>query len=440
MTYAEALEYLEGLGRFGLRPGLDTVRALAARCGNPETRLSFLHVAGTNGKGSTCAFLESVCRAAGFRVGLYTSPHLVSFRERIQVDRVPIPESAVVEGLARAREWVSEAGGWREAPPTFFEMVTVLALDWFEKQRCDLVIWETGLGGRLDATNLVTPRVSVITNIGWDHMEWLGPTLTDIAREKAGIIKHGVPVVTAEQSPEVLAVLRGVAESREAPFRPVTSTDEAWEEAVSVPLGLQGGHQRWNAALALAALDAAGLGDRVGRGARRRGLETARWAGRFEVVRDGAGTLVLDGAHNAPGFEALASAMSEVFPGRRYGLLLGMLADKVPGDGGLKLARGASRIVVVRVASNRAGDPEALARWLRGEQGVREVETASGWTEGRRRLADEPLVVVAGSLYLIGEALDSLARSGDGPSRGRGEDAGGESKGERHLNDWSPRR
>ncbi len=424
MTYREALAYLEGLGRFGLRPGLDTVRALAACAGHPEGRLRFIHVAGTNGKGSTCAFLEAMCREAGLKVGLYTSPHLVSFRERIQVDREPITESAVAEWVGVARDWVTSERGWVEAHPTFFEMVTVMALAWFERQGCDLVIWETGLGGRLDATNLVTPMVSAITNIGWDHMEWLGQTLPEIAREKAGIIKPGVPAVTTEREGEVLDVLRGVAQTVGAPFRNVDPDDAEWAAYQDVPLALLGAHQRRNAVLALAAVDAAGLTERLGREAIRRGLASARWSGRFQVVQRSGRTLVLDGAHNASGLEVLAAAMAEVFPGRRYGLLVGMLADKDPGQAGEWLARGASRVVVVRVASNRGGDPTRLVEVFQKGAGGGEVAVASTLAEGLGWMAGEDLVLVTGSMYLMGEALEWL---------------GGITAHERQLNDWSRR-
>ncbi|MGE3311747.1 MAG: folylpolyglutamate synthase/dihydrofolate synthase family protein [Limisphaerales bacterium] len=421
MTYAEALEYLEGLGRFGLRPGLETVTELAARAGHPEAGLAFLHVAGTNGKGSTCAFLESLCREAGLRVGLYTSPHLQTFRERIQVDREPIPEFAVAEWLGEARGWMADGGSGAGSQPTFFELVTVLALAWFARTRCDVVIWETGLGGRLDATNLVNPRVSAVTNIGWDHMEWLGRTLPEIAREKAGIFKPGIPAVTTERDPAIVQVLRQVADRVGAPFRQVGEDDPEWEVLRGVALPLAGEHQRWNAVLALAMLEAAGWRERFDGESLRRGLMGARWPGRFQVVplADGR-TLVLDGAHNASGFETLALAMAEVFPGRRFGLLIGMLADKEPGVAGAVLARGASRVVLVPVSSNRGGDPAVLAGAFRGGLDL-EVEVAPGLAEALKRLAREELVLVTGSLYLVGEALDWLGR---------------ESGNERRLNDW----
>src|SRR5436309_11643328 len=225
MIYPEAIQFLYSLRLFGLKLGLENTFKLAALAGNPQNKLRFIHVAGTNGKGSTCAMLESIYRAAGLRVGLFTSPHLVSFRERIQVNRRLISEADVVRLVAELREQCGtgfqpvstvkspglEQGDRRDACPTFFEVVTVMALRYFAEQQCDLVIWETGLGGRLDATNIVTPLASVFTNIGIDHSEWLGETVEKIAAEKAGIIKPGVPVVTAAQPGEGLEVIAAVA-------------------------------------------------------------------------------------------------------------------------------------------------------------------------------------------------------------------------------------
>ncbi len=209
MTYAEAIQFLYGLRLFGAKFGLENTFKLAALAGNPQNQLRFIHVAGTNGKGSTCAMLESIYRAAGLRVGLFTSPHLVSFRERIQVNRQLISENEVVRLVEELQPLLKQFPA--DHHPTFFEVVTVMALKFFAEQKCDLVIWETGLGGRLDATNIVTPLASVITNIAFDHQQWLGDTLGKIAAEKAGIIKPGVPVITATDEPEALAVIKKMA-------------------------------------------------------------------------------------------------------------------------------------------------------------------------------------------------------------------------------------
>src|SRR2546430_1796606 len=236
MTYPEAIQFLYDLRLFGLELGLEKHFKLAALAGHAHNKLRFIHVAGPNGRGSTCAMLESIYRAAGLRVGLFTSPHLVSFRERIQVNRQLIREADVVRLVAELREQCRtgfqpvstvkspgpEQGDRRDACPTFFEVVTVMALRYFAEQQCGLVIWETGLGGRLDATNIVTPLASVITNIGYDHQRWLGDTLDRIAAEKAGIIKPGVPIITGAEEPQTLVVIQETAIQQRSPLTLVT--------------------------------------------------------------------------------------------------------------------------------------------------------------------------------------------------------------------------
>src|SRR5436189_5139420 len=217
MTYAQAIQFLYDLRWFGAKLGLTNTFKLAALAGNPHHGLRFVHVAGTNGKGSTCAMIESIYRAAGLRVGLFTSPHLISFGERIQINRRPISEQDVIQLITQLQPLLAQFPA--DHHPTFFEVVTVMALSRFAAEKCDLVVWETGLGGRLDATDIVTSLASVITNIQYDHQQWLGSTLTSIATEKAGIIKPGVPVFTAADAPEALAV---IAETASRPNAPLT--------------------------------------------------------------------------------------------------------------------------------------------------------------------------------------------------------------------------
>src|SRR6266853_6428920 len=223
MTYHEAIQFLYSLRWFGAKFGLTNTLKLAELAGNPQSQLRFIHVAGTNGKGSTCAMLESIYRAAGLRVGLFTSPHLVSFGERIQVDRKVIAADEVARAVSELQPLLESSP--RDAHPTFSDLVTVMALRYFAEQKCDLVVWETGLGGRLDATNIVTPLASVITNIQFDHEQWLGNTLADIAGEKAGIIKPGRPVITAAEGPEPLEVIRQTAQQRGSPLTVVSWAD-----------------------------------------------------------------------------------------------------------------------------------------------------------------------------------------------------------------------
>jgi len=418
MTYAGAIEYLQGLRIFAATFGLEHTRRLAALAGDPQRHLRFIHVAGTNGKGSTCAMLEAIYRAAGLRVGLFTSPHLVSFRERIQINRELIPEA----DLARL------AGGLRDKnqqePMTLFEFTTVLALAWFAEQQCDLVIWETGLGGRLDATNIVTPLASVITQIGFDHEQWLGDTLAKIAGEKAGIIKPGVPVFTATEAPEARAVIAEVAHHHAAPL---TWVDPAAADRLPFPVALIGGHQRMNAALALATVDGLQATIPVSEDARRAGLASVEWAGRLQLLSLVDGTqILLDGAHNAAGAKVLRGALEHEFAGRQPTLIFGSLADKKwPAICDI-LAPLAARILTVPVASNRTADAAELADAFRARQPTAEVRACQNLVAALNACGSASFVVITGSLYLVGEALDCLGRANAGAS-------------ERGLNEWSGR-
>jgi len=250
VNYAEAIQFLYGLRWYGAKFGLENTYRLAELAGNPQQSLRFVHAAGTNGKGSVCAMLESIYRTSGLKVGLFTSPHLVSFNERIQVNRVPIPEEAVAESVAALKPLLASFPP--EGHPTFFEVVTVMALRYFRQQGCDLVVWETGLGGRLDATNIVTPLASIITNIQFDHQKYLGETLASIAYEKAGIIKPGVPVITGVVTPEAFEVISDTACRLGCSLTQVTPADAARPPLDALQLPLLGRHQRSNAALALA--------------------------------------------------------------------------------------------------------------------------------------------------------------------------------------------
>jgi dihydrofolate synthase/folylpolyglutamate synthase len=415
MTYPEAVQWLQGLTRFGLRPGLETTRALAARAGHPHHRLRFIHVAGTNGKGSVCALLESLYRAAGWRVGLYTSPHLVSFRERIQVNRQWIPEAAVTRLTAELRAGCDAPPAI--APfPSFFEFTTVMALRYFVEERCDLVVWETGLGGRLDATNIVTPLASVITNISFDHMQWLGDTLEKIAAEKAGIIKPGVPVLKADDPPEVLAVFARVARENGAPLRLVTAADTRRPPLDRIELPLPGEHQRRNAALALATVETLQPQLPVPPEALERGLREVHWPGRLQLIRRPGQDILLDGAHNPAAAATLRQALAGLWPGRRPALVLGVLADKDWPAIVRELAPLAGRIYAVPVHSPRAAAVTDLAAACRAAQPAAEVIECASAAQALECAAAEPFLVVTGSLYLVGEALERL-----GPAAAPGE-------------------
>ncbi len=419
MLYPEAIQFLYGLRLFGAKFGLENTFQLAALAGHPQNRLRFIHVAGTNGKGSTCAMLESIYRASGLRVGLFTSPHLVSFRERIQVDRRWIGEDDVVRLVGELQPLLKSFPDAHH--PTFFEVVTVLALKFFAERHCDLVIWETGLGGRLDATNIVTPLASVITNIQFDHQSWLGDTLGKIAAEKAGIIKPGVPVITTTDEPEALKVIEGTAQTQKAPLTQVRSLEFGVQ---SSELPLPGEHQKTNAALALATVEILQSQIPVAEEKIRAGLANVNWPGRLQLVTRGTGQkILLDGAHNPAGAKTLREALEKNFPAARRTLVLGVLQDKDWRPICETLAPLAGHIYAVPVFSERSAHPQELAEACRKPNPMAEITACPSLGDAMDKSAGDEFVVITGSLYLVGEALEWLGLS---PANG----------GERGLNEW----
>ncbi|HTA95821.1 MAG TPA: folylpolyglutamate synthase/dihydrofolate synthase family protein [Verrucomicrobiae bacterium] len=423
MNYSEAIQFLYGLQMFGANFGLENTLKLAALAGNPQTQLRFIHVAGTNGKGSTCAMLESIYRAAGLRVGLFTSPHLVSFRERIQVNRQLIPENELVRLVEEIQPLLKQFPADNHL--TLFEVVTVMALKFIAEQECDLVIWETGLGGRLDATNIVTPLASVITNIAFDHQQWLGDTLEKIAAEKAGIIKPGIPVVTATDEPSALAVIEKIAWEKNAPLKIVSQL------AGSLAPPLPGDHQKLNAALALATVEVLQKQIPITEEKIREGLANVNWPGRLQLIEKPEGQkILLDGAHNVAGAKVLHEALEKNFPTKERTLILGVLQDKNWREICEVLAPLAAKIFVVPVASERTANPKDLAEICRTANPAAEIFVCGSLKEAwekigsRGRSPHQNLVVVTGSLYLVGEALGRLGVLTT-------------DKNERGLNEWS---
>jgi len=400
VTYSEAIEYLLDLALFGSKLGLDNPRRLSELADSPHERLRFIHVAGTNGKGSVCAMLESIYREVGLRTGLFTSPHLVSFRERIQVNREPIPKATLARLTARLRDKATEFPEGRK--PTFFELTTVMALCHFAEQSCDIVLWETGMGGRLDATNIVNPLASVITNVGLDHTRWLGDTRAAIAAEKAGIIKPGVPALTTATHPEALAVIRAEAAKYSAEL---TELGQA-EEKIDLPLA--GRHQQTNASLAKAVVKRLQAKMPVPPEAVRDGLANVRWPGRLQVVRRGAQTLLLDGAHNAEGAAMLRRAIAEMFAGESPVLILGMLNEKDGAGFCDEMAPLARRILLSPVDSGNSAEPSEFEAPCRAANPAAAVEFAESLGQALESCAAEPFVVVTGSFYLVGEAMERL--------------------------------
>ncbi len=437
MNYSEAIQFLYDLRLFGAKFGLENTLKLAALAGNPQEKLRFIHVAGTNGKGSTCAMLESIYRAAGLRTGLFTSPHLVSFRERIQVNRQLVSENEVVRLVGEIQPPLKPFPA--DHHPTFFEVVTVMALKFFAEQQCDLVIWETGLGGRLDATNIITPLASVITNIALDHEQWLGDTLGKIAAEKAGIIKPGVPVITAADEPEALKVIEEIAMEKNAPL----FKSNSWEgRRTAVPnqdqsgsptrrpsqvekLPLPGEHQKINATLALAAVEVLQRKIPVSDEAIQTGLSKVDWPGRLQLVTRPSGQkLLLDGAHNVAGAKVLRAALEKDFQSSEHTLILGVFQDKDWRHICETLAPLAAQIFTVPVSSERSADAHELAAACRAANPAAGIAACGSLREALEKTADDDFVVVTGSLYLVGEALELAGLS---PANG----------GERALNEWA---
>ncbi len=425
MDFAAALGWLENLSRFGVRLGLERMAYLLEALGHPEEAVPVIHVAGTNGKGSTAAMIAAVLQEAGYRVGLYTSPHLECYTERIRLDGRPIPPERFAALVEEIQPIVAAGVASGLEHPTEFEVGTAIMYRYFAAVGADVIVQETGLGGRLDSTNLVRrPLVAVITPVDLDHTDRLGPTVADIAREKAGILKPGRPAVLAPQAPEVRALL-GEAASRLGCPLTIVGEDvryrtrsialgggvmdyhgRAWQyEALRV--GLSGVHQLGNAACALAALEVVeAQGFHVPEEAVRRGLASVRWPGRLEVVRT-APLVILDGAHNPAGARSLRAALEEFLPGRRLVLVCGMLADKDAAGALAEMAAPAAEVVATRPDSPRALPPAELARLVPGaDTGACPVHVIADPLEAvalaMRRAGPRGAVCVAGSLYLVG--------------------------------------
>jgi dihydrofolate synthase/folylpolyglutamate synthase len=425
VTYSETIEYLYGIRLFGQKLGLETTQYLLRLLGDPQKSLRFIHIAGTNGKGSVAAMLHAVLSTAGYKTGLYTSPHLVSFCERFQVNGRPIDEADVVRLVDEIKPVLEQVAANPEFhAPTFFETVTAIALRYFAEQKVDVVVWETGLGGRLDATNVVVPLVSVVTNIAFDHTQYLGETLAEIAREKCGIIKPGVPVVTAAVAEEALQVIQSAAAAQGSTLTAVgrdigatrLSEDEQCQRLeltgtrqgygpLTIPL--LGAHQTINCATAVAALEASGLA--VSPKQVHDGLIRTAWPGRFQIVHHDP-PVVLDGAHNAAAAERLAATLREHIAGRKLTLILGVLRDKNYDQMCQILAPLAVRVLCVPVNSERTSEPDQLARWCKAANPAARitVERNLSAAYAQARCDGAETIAIAGSLFLVGEALDRL--------------------------------
>lgn len=436
----EAMSWIIGLTNFGIRPGLDRIKLLMEALGNPERRLKFIHVAGTNGKGSVCAYLTSVLRKAKYDVGTFTSPYLTSYANRLQYNGQDIDDETLLRLVNRIKPEADKLAGTEWGAPTMFEITTALALLYYGTVAFpDYVVWETGLGGRLDVTNIVSPVVTVITNVGHDHMDLLGPTIADIAREKAGIIKPGVPLITAVGHPEAAAIIRETAEAKKATlyalgdqftFKPESIRENEqifgfqgpFRAIQSLAVTLNGAHQLANAAVAVMTLEVlrqyyALIVDDEDLEA---GLRETSWPGRLEMVSS-APRILLDGAHNPEGMEALASALRDIYSFDRLNVMIAMMPNKNHEHSLRHILPMVDTLVITEPDFHKkmaAEDLAAVANRLKAELGgPRDIVVEPDWRRALTLLRDassqapvqgNTLSVVTGTLYLIADVRSWL--------------------------------
>lgn len=415
--YQRSLDYLYGLEKFGMIFGLTQVEKILEALGNPHREVQAIHVGGTNGKGSTAAMIASILQKEGYRTGLYTSPHLIRFTERIKVNGKEIDKEEVAALAGWMREKIEAAG---ITPPfTFFDFTTAMGLLYFKQKMVDLAILEVGLGGRLDSTNVIDPLLSIITNIARDHEEYLGRNILKIAREKAGIIKKGRPLITAATQPQVLRLFSKICREKGAPYYRVGKEfgyvekeerhfdyEGLHRKLWSISLHLGGPHQIINATTALGAMEVLDdLGYRVSNDAMIEGLKEVEWPGRLEMVCSSP-RVVLDGAHNPAGALVLKESLGKEFQYRHLIFLLGVMKDKDIKSILHLLAPLADHLILTRPHCDRAASPALLKKAL-GRSGkkaeiMEDLEEAI--EKGLSMTQDEDLLCITGSLYTVGEA------------------------------------
>ena len=422
MTYEEALSYIHSICWKGSKLGLDRTRELLGKLNDPQKELKFIHIAGTNGKGSTAAMLSSILEEAGYRVGLYTSPFINRFNERMQVNHQPIPD----EELAALTEYVRPHADAMADSPTEFELITALAMVWFARQKCDIVVLEVGMGGELDSTNIIdVPEAAVIAAMGMDHVKELGPTMADIARAKAGIIKEGGRVVSYGGNPEADEVIAAVCRARKASLRQPdfsaivpgdfglegqTFSYKGWR-GLRIPL--VGAYQMNNAAVVLETVEVLRQrGWSVSDEAVRQGLADTRWPARFEVLRRDP-VFIVDGGHNPHGIRATAESLRRLFPGRKITFVTGVMADKdVEHILGLIVPL-ADQFFTVRPDNPRAMDAGELARRIEA-MGAKATPCASvrdGVDRAIQAEGPHGVACALGSLYMSGEVRSCFGKN-----------------------------
>lgn len=436
MTYPEILDYIYGLQKFGIKLGLQNMRCLLERLGRPERDFPAVHIAGTKGKGSTAALVASILSTHGYRVGLYTSPHLQEFTERFRIDGRPISRKRACEVALELKAVLDRA--LLETPAsgdtlflqsiTYFEFVTAMAFRYFSREKVDVAVIEVGLGGRLDATNVIDPLVSVITNIDYEHTEYLGETLEAIAREKGGIVKAGRPAVSGVRKPGPARVIADIARARgaalevlgrefsvecvrETPFVQYVRYREEERVLDNLCLPLLGEHQQWNAALALRVCSALNrLGFALTESDLREGLAGTRWPGRFQVLSYRPAVIV-DGAHTPASMESVLRAVERLFPGRALTVVLGVMRDKDIGGVVGKVVAAGAEVIAAEPRLDRSLPAREIARKVRESGGRAEVceEVGEAVRLALNRCGPEDVLLVTGSLFTVGEALTACA-------------------------------
>lgn len=428
--YQESLQYLVNLTTFGFNFGLERIQELLKRLENPESGLRVVHVGGTNGKGSTVAMIARILREAGHKVGVFTSPHLHDYRERMTINGQMIPKEKIIQEITRVRPHLEEmvAGGFEH--PTEFEVSTALALLYFADENVDFALIEVGLGGAIDSTNVVTPLISVLTNVGMDHMDYLGPDVISIAKVKAGIIKPNSMVVTASEDPDVISILREQASAMGVPLWLVGEDvrfESKWSGELEqefdliglhanyskLRLRLMGYHQVINAATAVTVCEllSSEYGATIPREAIYAGLRDVEWLGRLELLSLKP-KILLDAAHNVDGAQALVKALP-LYVRDRLILCLGMLADKEREKVITMLAPLADEIIITRPNSPRAGDWKALGslaeQYGRPVVCIETPEEAVNYA--LKRLGENDMLCVTGSIYMLADARQALIQA-----------------------------
>ncbi len=427
MTYDEALEFIRNTQRFGMKPGLHNISELLERMGDPQKKLKYIHIAGTNGKGSTAAFISSILIESGYKTGIFTSPHIQRMTEQIKVNNAEIEKhqfAGLTELIKGQIETVLKHGG---SHPTEFEIITAMAFQYFYEQCCDVAVLEAGLGGRLDSTNAIdTPDLSVITAISYDHMNMLGNTIQEIAREKSGIIKHGGDIITYFNSPSVTEIIEKASEEKDAKlhntdFSSIKVMEQNmkeqtfnYKEYTDLKISLLGEHQVKNAVVAVHAAEVLkSKGYNITEKTIRTGLLKARWPGRLEVLRRDP-VLIIDGAHNEEGVIALKKSLDSLFPDQALTFIVGVLGDKDFQSMLAHILPGCEKVFTVTPNSSRALPAADLAKaaekYCKNIQICDTVENAM-----KKSLAETPkdgIICAFGSLFYIGE-IRSIVKSSD---------------------------